>query len=67
MRKTDLLRIYQQNGVVPASVWRYKETLRNLHRQFGTSDYYRNAETWERTQTAERELAAADAAENAPL
>ncbi len=47
--------------------WEYEKTLRNFHRQFGTSDYYRNAETWERTQTAEQELAAADAAENAPL
>ena len=47
--------------------WEYEETLRNFHRQFGTADYYRNAETWERTQTAEQELAAADDAENAPL
>ena len=47
--------------------WEYEKTLRNFHRQFGTPDYYRNGETWERTQIAERELAAADAAENAPL
>jgi len=43
---------------------RYKETLYNFHRQFGSAEYYRNAETWARTQVAEQELTAADDAES---